>query len=271
LNSIGYIWRAYVPLSFQGVWNSNLLDHWPWLQVALALILFIAVILLLLRRPTALLFFVLGTLMSVFLFCCLQTANYSYAVRYQGIYFIVLIISLWLAQTTREARWQFLDCGPLVTWGNQLSSLLVSILGVHVVAASMAVAHEQVIPFSGSREAVEIIRQKAPPDVPVISDTDYAVTAIAGYLDRPVFEVSLGEYTVNKTNVKGWRVAPLSADELGKAVNDFLAREKRDVVLVINYFAHHTGDDSVQQLGVVTNSMQTDEQFCIFLIKYRGP
>ncbi|HEY8666847.1 MAG TPA: hypothetical protein VIL86_09290 [Tepidisphaeraceae bacterium] len=45
-------------------------------------------------------------------------------------------------------------------------------------------------PLSASQAAAEFIRQNYPKDVPIIGDYDYAVSAIAGNLDRPVFYIS---------------------------------------------------------------------------------
>ena len=133
----------------------------------------------------------------------------------------------------------------------------------------MAVVHEQIIPFSGSREAAEIIRKNAPPNIPVIGDIDYAVEPVAGYLDRPIFVACRGEYTrylkLDKKRLNG----ALPREALAKAIQDLMAAEKSDVVLIVNYPLSLSGD-GIEELGVVTRSIVPDEKYLIFRIKYRG-
>ena len=271
--SVAYLWRGYCPVPFQGAWNSNLLDSWPRIQVALALILFVAVLLLFLRRPTALVFFLLGTLAIVGYICTLPLNN----VRYHGHYFIILIASCWISQCTRPSRaGQILDWPPFAAWRNQQSAFLVAVLCVHLIVSVIAVVQEQVIPFSGSREAAKIIRQKAPPGIPIIGDCDSAVGAVAAYLDRPAYIAWRREYypfTDNPDPIRrpGRGLTPMPPAELSESLRGFLAAEKRDVVLVVNYPLSIPQDNKdIQLLGVVNRSINADEQYLIFLVKYRG-
>ena len=148
-----------------------------------------------------------------------------------------------------------------------------------MIATAVPVVQEQAIPFSGGREAAEIIRQKAPPGVPIIGDCDYCLGNIAGHLNCPVYIAWRGEFgtpvTFNPADPKripgGRGMVPMRPDELAKVLQDFLAMEKRDVVLVVNYPLSVSPDSNIRLLGVANRSLTGDEQYMVFLVKYLGP
>jgi hypothetical protein len=268
------IWRVYCPiisLNFSpGIFDTNIFDAFPWVQMTLGLILVFAVILFLLPRPTALFFFVCGTAVLVlFNRWCMV----FWATRHEGHLFFVMIASLWIFTYSQESAtlMRIANSGRLAKWRDQQSAFLTVILGIHLIAGVSCAARELVVPFSGSRQAAEIIKQKAPSNVSVISDMPYAAQGIAGYLDRPVYIASRGDYcTFCKLDAK-FRLFPVtSLDELRKSVNQVMASEKRDVVIAVNFNINITGDQ-VQVLGVTSQSLCQDETFVVYLIKYFPP
>jgi hypothetical protein len=137
---------------------------------------------------------------------------------------------------------------------------------VHAVVAAVFVAQEQVVPFSGSREAAKIIRENEPPDVPIVGDPDYAMISLCGYLDKEVYIASRREFGAFTRVDKRRRGTPLSPDELSTVVRERLSTEKRDIVLVTNYPINMPAE--MGALLGVTNSI-TDERYHIYRIRYR--
>jgi hypothetical protein len=266
-----YFFRGMFPLSFQGLWNTQILDPWPWFQFCLALIVFLALIPLFWRRPAALLLYCGGTLVLTAVLIHLALRSPFVALRYHGQFFLIFLLACWMFNSAR-------DCARLprfVTWSpfrwltEHRSSIITAILGIQAIAGVLAVAHEQIIPISGSREAAEIIRQKVPESLPIIGDLDYAMEPLSGYLDRPIFVASRGEYTRYLIYDKKRRREPLAPEALSQAVQNLMASEKSDVILVVNYPIGLQGQ-GVEQLGAVTRTMVSDEAYWIYRIKYAG-
>ncbi len=270
--NIAHVWRACCPIPFESAWNTNFLDPWPMFEFALGLIFIIAAAGMLLLRPTAMVFYGVGIVAVIGFLCYLQLLANINQLRYQGHSFVVMFVAFWLTSHGREIQaGRILGWWPLLVWRRQQSAFLVAVLGIQVVATAMACSHEQVLPFSGSREAAEIILEKAP-GLPIIGDCDYAASAVCGYVDRPIFIACRGEYSgILKVDAKR-RGTPLPQQELFNAINSFMAMEKKDVVLLLNYaLSLKTDDGQVELLGTVTRSMEGGERFVMYRIKYRKP
>ncbi len=129
------VWRACFPIPFEGVWNSNFLDPWPGLEFALGAILIVAVASLLLRRPTAMLFYGVGILATIAFLCYLALVANINQIRYQGHFFVIVLLAIWLSRHGREIpAGSILDWGPLAAWRGQQSAFLYAVLGVQVVS-----------------------------------------------------------------------------------------------------------------------------------------
>lgn len=256
VEGFSFIWRAYCPLAFRGFWNTNILDTWPALQFTFAVALFAAVSLFLVSRRTALLFFLFATLATVAFFGHFPRDAY----RYTGHYFVILILSCWLYYRTADRP----VTGKLDWWQRQLPAFLVAVLGVHVIAAALASVQEQVIPFSGSREAAEIIEQRAP-GLPVVGDCDFAVAPVAGYLQRPIWIASREEYSTFLKDDDKRKLNPMAPQDLARRVNEFMAKVNSDVVLVVNYQLGFSSEN-LRMIGAANHSL-TDEQYLIYLVR----
>ena len=259
------VWRGYVPFRLIGLWNINFLDMFPRVQVFLSYAILACVSLFLARRPTALLFYLLGTAGVILLCAYLGEASHA---RHHGQTFVVFLLSLWLAGRTDESEGPpFLRRWTPRTWARWQGMFVTAILGLQVLAAALAVFDEQVQPFSGSAKAAEIIRRQSPPDLPIIADTDYAASSVAGCLDRPIFIACRGEYaTFLKQDVRR-SLDPLPEDELFQRVKEFQRTQQRDVLLVVNY-SIQSPETAPMLLGIAHPAIVTDERFEVYRIPY---
>jgi hypothetical protein len=263
MESLPFPARAWLPLPLFGGWNTQILDPWPWSQIALGALIATVVVSTVRLEPTAVFLFGVGMLGLGAILCHVPWT----ALRYHGPYFLLLVCAYWILQ----ARWP--DDGPVAGW-NPLrrwafvnrSALFTGLLVIHAAVAAVFVAQEQVIPFSGSREAAKIIREREPPDVLIVGDPDYAMISLSGYLDKPIFIASRREMNAFTRVDKRRRGTPLDPNELGAVISERLAAEKRDIVLVTSY---PVGIPPAMgtPLGV-TNSI-TDERYHIYRIRYR--
>lgn len=265
LQSLPFPWRGWFPVPVFGSWNSNIFDSWPWLQTTLWLVVFCFVVALLRRRPTALFFLCVGMLGVGAALAHMPWMP----VRYHGSYFIVLILAFWMGLSPTAAA--AAEAAPAADRPSRLPSyqaaFLVVLLSIHVVPAVICTAQEQLVPFSGSREAARIIEKNAPPDVPVVGDPDYTAASISGYLNRPVYLANQHKYATYTPVDANRRAYAVGLGELLMAANEVMAVEKRDVIAVTSYrttLPAGVGDF----LGSARSTV--DEEFFVFRIKYQG-
>ena len=264
LESLVFPVRGWLPIPLFGTWNSHLLDPWPWAQLLAGAGICVTALVILSRSRTGLLFFGLGLASLGALF---SHAPWT-AMRYHGHFFVVLVLGVWLAERLAPSASD--DGAGAMAWlRHYRKPLFTGFLTVHAVIGVMFVLQEQVVPFSGSLQAARIIRENEPADVLVIGDVDAWMTPLSGYLGRPIYIASrreLGSY-VKIDPQRRWM--PLSSDELSAVIQERLAAERRDVVLVTNYPLQMPAEFG-KPLGVVDRSI-TDERYFIFRIRYRRP
>jgi hypothetical protein len=268
--SAPFPFRAWFPIPAFGLWNSQLLDPWPILQIVATAVLAVWFALALRRSFAALFLFGFGMLAMMAILCHLPWT----ALRYHGPYFILVVAGLWLAE--RDAR-QGNECHPNALVGGRVVGLLTSpvarrgfltaMLAVHAVVGITFVIQERLVPFSGSRAAAQLIRDREPPDVLVLVDPDYAAISLAGCLGREVYIAGRDEPgAFTKVDTRR-RLERLSAEELSAVVERKLQQERRDVVLVTNYEVRMP-----QELGTLLGVTQavTDERYYVFRMRYRS-
>lgn len=264
LESLVFPARGWLPIPLFGTWNSHFLDPWPWAQLFVGAGIFVATFVIVSRSPTGLLFFGLGLASLGALFSHVPWT----AMRYHGHFYVVLVLAIWLTERLAPTACEG-QTGAAGWLRRKWQPMLTGLLVVHAVVGLMFVMQEQAVPFSGSREAARIIHENEPSDVLVIGDVDAWMTSLSGYLGRPVYIASrrdLGSY-VMVDRARRW--TPLGADELAAVVQERLAAERRDVVLVTNY-PLQMPEEFGKPLGVVDRSI-TDERYFIFRIRYRRP
>ncbi len=261
IESLPFPIRGWLPVPIFGTWNSQILDPWPWVQIFFTFVLIGVITVILWPNKKAFFLFVIGMLGLGSVLCHLPWT----ALRYHGPYFLLLVFAYWtLRSGPSERRDDTPAVGPVGWLRFHASVLMTSLLTVHVVVAAIFLLQEQVIPFSGSRDAAEIIRKSAPEDVVIIGDPDYLMISLSGYLGREVFVASRKEYGSFIKADKKRRWVILSPEELSQVVNDQLQKHGRDVLLVTGYeirMAPQTGELIGATRGV------TGENYFIYLVK----
>lgn len=261
LESLPFPVRGWLPVPLFGTWNSQFLDPWPWTQIFLTFGLTAGIILILWPNKKALFLFSIGMLGLGAVLCHLPWT----ALRYHGPYFLLLVFAYWtLRSTPSEGKTGFAATG-LVAWlRSHASALMTGLLTVHVVVAAMFLLQEQVVPFSGSKEAAEIILKNAPANAPIIGDPDYLMISLAGYLGREVYIASREEMGSFTKVDRRRRATMLPPDELARVVGAQAQKHGRDLVLVTGYEIGMPPEMG-KPLGA-TRSV-TGENYFVYLVK----
>ena len=263
LESLPFPVRGWLPVPMFGTWNSQILDPWPWAQMFLTFGLIAAIVVILWPSKKALFLFSIGMLGLGAVLCHLPWT----ALRYHGPYFLLLVFAYWTLQSTPQERKSDLGAGPVAWLRCHASALMTGMLTVHVVVSAMFLLQEQVIPFSGSKDAAEIIRKSAPANAPIIGDPDYLMISLAGYLGREVYIASREEMGSFTKVDRRRRATILSPDELGRVVSAQALKHGCDLVLVTGY--EISMPPEVGRLLGATRSI-TGENYFVYLVKATG-
>ena len=214
------------------------------LSAAVSVALIIATILYIRHSRKALLFYCSST--SCLL--CFNAAVYSGAgSRHFGVYFIIIIASIWLCKLDLSAS--FSSSGvdvkqSYLTESKSGFSLFLSfILAIHFLAGIHRVFLDIVYPYSASKEVAVFIKNSEYANLPLFGSRDVELASVSGYLGKPIYypEIKrLGTFTE-------WTNRDSS-----------LSREK-SLVYIQEYMNSHLNVDSL--LVILSNSSNLKHNF----------
>lgn len=261
LESLPFPLRGWLPVPLFGTWNSQFLDPWPWTQILLTFGLTAVIIVILWPNKKALFLFSIGMLGLGAVLCHLPWT----ALRYHGPYFLLLVFAYWTLRSTPQAEKTNVVAAGLVAWLRlHASAFMTGLLTVHVLVSAMFLLQEQVVPFSGSKEAAEIIRKNVPANTPIIGDPDYLMISLAGYLGREVYIASREEMGSFTKVDRRRRATMLPPDELARVVGAQAQKHGGDLVLVTGYEISMPPEMG-RQLGAARSI--TGENYFVYLVK----
>ena len=179
--------RAYLPIpkSTLSFWGSNVLTTYPFfqtIQVPLCYFLMFFSVLLFLKRPTALLTYLISTFGLLAFFY----VKYQGSIRHHGFLFLTFLMCYWI----------YRDC-PAVSLGKVEHSTVNRVLNVagtviltlllicHAIGGITAVRMEHRHIFSYGKLTAEYIRAQGMQDLAMVGDKDSAVSTVVGYLEKP--------------------------------------------------------------------------------------
>ena len=220
LHAMGSVWRglAPVPPIRMTFWNRDILEPFPVTRALVGIALFACAVLVLRGNPGALLTFLVGG-SALFLF---SYAVYTGGVRHHGHYFLVFTAACWMAAIRPQPI-------PAGAW----SGLLAVLAAVQLAVGTYASVMDLRLRFSGSRDAAAYIRERYPPDVPLVVDPELPGVPVAAWLARDVFFAQsnrLGGFVLwnDQRQVSNLERAVEAADRLS-------LNTKRDVLLVTTH------------------------------------
>ena len=183
--------RAYLPVTrpVLGFWGSNVLTTYSFfqiIQVPLCYFLMLFSVLLFLKRPTALLTYLISTFGLLAFFYI----KYQGSIRHHGFLFLTFLMCCWI----------YRDC-PAINLGkteqqdedsivdrvlNVSGMVIVTLLLIcHAMGGITAVRMEHRHIFSYGKLTAEYIKSQEMQNLPMIGDVDYAVSTVVGYLEKP--------------------------------------------------------------------------------------
>ncbi len=203
------IWRAYIPIL-----KPADRDSFPFAILSLGL--WGGISLALLRKPLILVLNTIGTLLIVS-FCYFKFLGVE---RHHGHLFLLLFACLWLSTRypshPQEKGWIAASADPLKGLRRgfsqaasacraNLNTFFTVVLVIHLVTGLVAFGRDLVLPYSASWETAQYIQAQNLDDELIVGSRDYAVSPIAGYLNRKFYypEIqSMGSFVLFTTQRK---------------------------------------------------------------------
>lgn len=248
-----FIFLVPIPAATPAFWDTfAVLDSaWstPWMVIPSGLGVMVAVWFALRQSPRYLVLFLVGVAAIWFL----TVFKFYGFMRHIGTEMILFIACIWLAEDLRIAKHTVAS-----RWTN---SAIWLILMANVLAWGMASYYHARYEFSGAREMAQFIKSSDLRTLPIVADSDTATSAVAGYLNKPLY------YAANRkaqTYIR-WNRERIGADinDLINFANELAAANNGTVLLLLNYPWEY---GSAKLLARTKDTIVADEVF--YLYKY---
>ncbi|MDJ0842712.1 hypothetical protein [Crocosphaera sp.] len=264
------VWRSYILVIIPS--DSKPFDLLIFSFFSLGLFLFS--ILILIRKPIALLFYLLGSLEIL----AFTYAKFLGSQRHYGHLYIILISALWIGHYSANS--------PIITKGidhisNQLSKLvlnainfvthhqksfLIIILWLQVVAGIVAFSRDLITPYSSSKATAEFIQKNQLSQHFIVGSEDFTIAPISGYLNQRIYypeSKELGSYVLFNNDRK-------IVDDAGiiNQISEILTQENKNVLLIMNReFLGQSPSLKIEFIEKFTQSFIYNEKYYLYLVK----
>jgi hypothetical protein len=240
-----------------------------YLRLLLSAILFVTTAMFFIKKPAILLCYLTGVVGYV---------SFSYIkmigeMNHNGYIFILFIALLWLtpyfttAQFTIELpNWVLKRPKVLKNLG---AYFLMALFTVHFVSGVSAAMIDLKYPFSASKDVFEFLKKDKSEDKVLAGDKDYAITSIAGYLNREIYYPRKGDYgTFIIWNIE--RKKDYDEDTILNNIYTRFSKAKKDGILVFNYKIQ---DDlmtkyHLKKIREFKKSIVWDEKFYLYFMEF---
>ena len=246
---------APIPRADFFFWNSNALLAWaPFRRVAFPVSLALAawILFVLSSSRTAALLFGAGALLLVALF----GGVYGGDVRHHGFFFVLFLMSAWVAQRSERPR-------------AGLAPTLTAVLIAHLVGTPIALFYEYRYVFSSGRRAADAMRAQGLTDSPLVAEVDYPATAVIGYLGPRAF--ALSPRTGRPFSFVKWtrdRHWDPNDEQTLRFASEVAAKRRESAVLLMNrpLVGELVDGQRVKRVAELYDSMIEEENFYIYLV-----
>jgi len=234
--------------------------------------------LLLIRKPIALFFYLLSTLI-IFL---LTYAKFLGAARHYGHLYIVLIVAFWLASYYPESTQltQLINQLPrsinsiVLGWvrvaDRHKRAFFMIILCAQFAGGIVAFGRDLSVPFSASKATAAFIRTSHLEKLFMIGSRDYAVSPLCGYLNREIYypeRRGLGSFVLFNSQRQEVDIASVLAQ-----TSQIVQQQPGNVLLILNTELEAPKQNlQISALAKFTNSFIGEERYYLYLVSKPDP
>jgi len=262
--------RAFFPIPEAKLhfWGSQWLGKYPVftsIQLRLSYLLIIWSSLILLRKPTALLIYLGGTIGLLSFFY----VKYFGGMRHHGFLFMLFIMAMWIYRYCAEVKY-FMPINRLNgILGKSLSPVLTLILTIHLIGGITAVRMDRRHVFSYGKKTAEYIKAQSMQDMLMVGEVDYAVSTVVGYLEKDNIYYMRGNRLGSFVRWDNARTHDVSVDEIIQKTREIRDEHKQEVLMILNKALNkdQISGNALTELTNFTTSTIGDEGFYLYLMR----
>jgi hypothetical protein len=223
-----------VPQFTFNFWGSNILDKFPasiTVHLVLSSLILLWAILLLVKKPIALLMYISGTIGLLAFFYL----KYFGGIRHWGFLFMLFLASVWIEKYCRnmEHKWRPLDKISLA-FRRHKNKVLTLILAIHLVGGVVAAQYDYRYTFSQAKATAKFIKKEKLDDLIIAGDEYTGVAPVGGYLGKKLYYPRVHRFGSFWILKKGW-LPDVTVDDVLKEVMRLGEEKKQDVLILLNY------------------------------------
>ncbi|ACB51803.1 conserved hypothetical protein [Crocosphaera subtropica ATCC 51142] len=264
------IWRSYILVIIPS--DSKPLDLFIFSFFSLGLFGFS--ILMLIRKPIALLFYSIGSLEIL----AFTYAKFLGSERHYGHLYIILIAALWIGNYYANSQIiiNFLNnisyrFSRIVCHGANFVSyhkkyFLLIILWLQVIAGIVAFSRDLITPYSSSKMTAEFIQSNNLSEHFIMGSEDFTIAPISGYLEQKIYypeAQKMGSYVLFNNERK-----IVDDTDIINQMSQIIANDNKDILLILNReFLDSSQDLKIQFIEKFTQSFIYNEKYYLYLVK----
>ena len=268
-NIIKILTNAYLPLpkALIGFWNSHQLHNsafFQFIRLPLCYLLVFWCVLRFLRRPTALLIYLISTVGLLAFFYI----KYGGSMRHHGFLFITFVMASWIFNDCPLLKFSFDKVSEIAQWF--FGPVFIILLVFHFLGGTMALTLDVQYIFSNGKRTAEYIKAQGMEEMMMVGDTDFAVSTVVGYLEKKDVFYSKGSRFGSFVRWDKARTHGVSNEEIIKETIALSTKYMQDVLLIMNRFLEEELVEQYQLtlLSQFTGSTIGDEKFHLYILKH---
>ena len=255
-----------LPRAAMGFWGSHQLNSYAifqFIRLPLCYLIILWCIFRSLKRPTALLIYLIGTIGLLAFFY----VKYGGSIRHHGFLFFTFVLTSWIYHDCPELNLKFSTLSQISQ--RCFSVVFTCILIFHFLGGITAITMDYKYIFSNGKRTAEYIKEQGMQDLLMVGDTDFAVSTVVGYLEKKEIYYPKGSRFGSFVRWDKARTHGVTNPEIVETANLLSTQTDQDVLIIMNRTLQ---EELVEQyemelLKSFTGSTIGDEGFHLYLIK----
>ena len=254
------------PRASMGFWGSHQLNSYAifqFIRLPLCYLIVLGCILRFIKRPTALLIYLIGTIGLLAFFY----VKYGGSIRHHGFLFITFVLTSWIYHDCPELNLKFPSFSKISQIG--FSIVFTGILIFHYLGGITAITMDYKYIFSNGKRTAEYIKEQGMQDLFMFGDTDFAVSTVVGYLEKKEIYYPKGNRFGSFVRWDKARTHGVSNPQIVETANLLSTQTDQDVLIIMNRTlqVELVEQYELELLTSFTGSTIGDEGFHLYLIR----
>ncbi len=254
------------PRAAMGFWGSHQLNSYPLFQLIrlpLCYLIVLWCVLRFLKRPTALLTYLIATVGLLAFFY----VKYGGSMRHHGFLFFTFVMTSWIYYDCPEIKLPFNRISDIAQWF--FAPVFTVILVVHFLGGITAVRMDIEHIFSNGKRTAEYIKAQGRQDMLMVGHGDPQVSTVVGYLEKDQIYYPRGSRFGSFVRWDKARTGSVSNRDVVKEAQMLSTQNSQDVLIIMSGALNVSQIEEYQLtlLEKFTGSTVGDEGFHLYLME----